>query len=69
LFKDHVGTRLLDLIGEDQVLFETDYPHTDGTWPNSMKAAEEQVGGLPEETQYKILRGNAIELLDLPFDR
>jgi predicted TIM-barrel fold metal-dependent hydrolase len=69
LFKDHVGNRLLDLIGEDQVLFETDYPHTDGTWPNSIKAAEEQVGELPEETQHKILRRNAIQLLGLPFDR
>jgi predicted TIM-barrel fold metal-dependent hydrolase len=68
LFKDHVGTRLLDLINEDQVLFETDYPHTDGTWPHSMKAAEEQVGALSPEVQRKILRGNAIRLLDLPFD-
>lgn len=26
VFKDRVGTRLLDLVGEDQVMFECDYP-------------------------------------------
>jgi predicted TIM-barrel fold metal-dependent hydrolase len=67
MFKDAVGTRLLDLIGEDQVLFECDYPHNDGTWPETPARAAELVGRLSPETQRKILRGNAIELFDLPF--
>ena len=28
---------LLDRIGVDNVMFETDYPHQDGTWPNSVR--------------------------------
>jgi predicted TIM-barrel fold metal-dependent hydrolase len=67
-FKDSVGVRLLDLVGEDNVMFETDYPHQDGTWPHSRQAAAEQFGHLPQDQIEKIARGNAINLLglDLP---
>jgi len=68
MFKDRVGTRLLDLVGEDQVMFECDYPHGDSTWPETRMRAEELVGGLAPEVQRKILRGNAIRLFNLPFD-
>ncbi|GGV30134.1 amidohydrolase [Actinomadura cremea] len=70
-FRDHIygcfiddiaGLRNLDLIGEDNVMIETDYPHSDSTWPHSIKLAHERLAGLPEETQYKLLRGNAERL-------
>ena len=32
-FKDSVGVDMLDRVGVDNALFETDYPHQDGTWP------------------------------------
>jgi predicted TIM-barrel fold metal-dependent hydrolase len=66
-FKDVVGIDLLDKIGVDQVLFETDYPHMDGTWPHTHKVAGELFGHLGEVSVDKIARGNAIKLLDLPF--
>jgi predicted TIM-barrel fold metal-dependent hydrolase len=56
------GLRSLDIIGEDNVMVETDYPHSDTTWPNCISVARELVSALPEETQYKILRGNAERL-------
>jgi predicted TIM-barrel fold metal-dependent hydrolase len=67
-FKDPVGVALLDRIGEDNVVFETDYPHQDGTWPFSRQAAAEQFGHLEQPVVDKIARGNAIRLLglDLP---
>jgi hypothetical protein len=49
-------------------MFETDYPHQDGTWPGSVKAAHEQFGHLGQETIRKIARGNAIRLFGLPFE-
>ena len=67
-FKDTVGIGLLDQIGVDNVLFETDYPHQDGTFPNSRKVAEELFGHLDQEEIYKIARGNAINLFGLNFD-
>jgi predicted TIM-barrel fold metal-dependent hydrolase len=64
-FKDAVGVRLLDLVGEDNVMFETDYPHQDGTWPHSRQAAAEQFGHLTDTQIRKLARGNAINLFGL----
>ena len=64
-FKDTVGIDLLDRIGEDNVLFETDYPHQDGTFPNTLAIAEELFGHLEQETIDKIARSNAIKLFGL----
>jgi len=55
------GLRSLDIIGEDNVMCETDYPHSDTTWPDCIGVARKLLddAGLSAETQYKILRGNA----------
>ena len=45
--------------------FETDYPHTDSTWPDTQKIFAEQVAHLDDETIYKLMRGNAIRMLHL----
>ena len=37
---------MLDRVGVDNIMFETDYPHQDGTWPHSREAAAEQFGHL-----------------------
>jgi hypothetical protein len=59
---DHHGIASIDEIGEDNIMCETDYPHTDSTWPNCIEVVKKQIGHLPAETQYKILRGNAERL-------
>jgi predicted TIM-barrel fold metal-dependent hydrolase len=56
----------LDEVGENNICFETDYPHTDTTWPNSKEYCEQMLAGVEsEEQRYKILRGNAIRMLEL----
>jgi predicted TIM-barrel fold metal-dependent hydrolase len=67
-FKDSVGLALLDRVGEGNVTFETDYPHQDGTWPNTKRVAEKLFAGVHPDAIHRIVRGNAIELfgLDLP---
>ena len=64
-FKDFHGLRSLDVIGEDRVTFETDYPHTDSTWPDSKLIAEKMVAGLSQATVNKVIRENAIHLYGL----
>ncbi len=59
---DAAGIGLLDMVGEDNIMIETDYPHSDSTWPGSLKLAKQRLGHLPAETQYKIMRGNAEKL-------
>ena len=64
-FRDRHGLDSLEQVGVDNITFETDYPHTDSTWPNSAQVAQDLMGHLPAEVQYKILRGNAIRMLSL----
>jgi predicted TIM-barrel fold metal-dependent hydrolase len=59
----------LDRIGVDNVTFETDYPHTDSTWPDTKQVATELMAGVDDDAVHKIMRGNAIRLLDLDPDR
>ncbi len=62
---DRAGLASIDAIGADQVTFETDYPHADGTWPHSKSVAEKLFAGLDQELVRKIVRYNTIELFQL----
>lgn len=62
---DRHGLRCLDEVGVDNVCFETDYPHTDTTWPASKSYVEAMLDGFDDEVAYKVLRGNAIRMLCL----
>ena len=67
-FRDHHGVDSLDKVGVDNVTFETDYPHTDSTWPDTKQVATELMQGVGDDAVYKIMRGNAIRMLDLDLD-
>ena len=62
---DQHGVNSLAEVGEDNICFETDYPHTDTTWPNSKEYCEKILTGLDDDAKYRILRGNAIKMLEL----
>jgi len=64
-FKDSVGVQNLELVGRRNISFETDYPHQDGTWPNTETVAKELFGHLEADDVFRIVRGNAIDLLEL----
>ena len=64
-FDDPFGLQSIDSIGVDNVTYESDYPHSDSTWPHTAELAAEQTAGLSDEVVYKVLRGNAIEMLSI----
>ena len=68
-FDDPNGMKLIDEIGADNITYESDYPHSDSTWPRTAQIAEEQMAGLTDEQRYKVIRGNAIKLFGLDFDK
>ncbi len=68
-YRDRHGLESLHRIGVDNVTFETDYPHTDSTWPDTQKIFREQIVDLDDETVYKVARGNAIRMLRLDLPR
>jgi len=60
--EDPVGLREREHIGIDNIMWASDYPHSETTWPNSSKLTEEWTSDFPEEQRKKILFGNAERL-------
>ncbi len=54
---------VLELTGDENILFNTDYPHPDGTWPFGLTALEEQV--IPESSRRKIFWENGARVFNL----
>ena len=67
-FRDKHGLNSLNEVGVDNITFETDYPHTDTTWPNTKEVAEEMMGHLPQDIVWKIVRGNAARMLGIKIE-
>jgi predicted TIM-barrel fold metal-dependent hydrolase len=67
IFDDQTGLRNRDVVGMDQICFETDYPHADSTFPHSKEtlAKISEEAGLNDEELYKLTRGNAIKAFGL----
>jgi predicted TIM-barrel fold metal-dependent hydrolase len=62
---DRIGTKLIDEMGVETLMWASDYPHTDGVWPESSKYIEEQFGHLPKDVVHKITCENAGRLYGL----
>jgi predicted TIM-barrel fold metal-dependent hydrolase len=54
-------------IGVENIMFETDYPHGDGTWPVTQDLVEKTYGDLPVEELRAILCGNAARVFRHPL--
>lgn len=64
LIDDRFGGRSIDDIGVRNVMVETDYPHPDGSWPNSQEQLLKSVGHLDPESLQLVCRGNAERVFD-----
>ncbi len=53
----------VELVGDQNLLFNTDYPHPDGTWPWGMQSLAEQP--IPEESKRRIFWDNAARAFGL----
>ena len=56
-----------DTIGIDNITFESDYPHGDGTWPDTQQVFAEVFGELPADEIAKISHENAAALFRHPL--
>ena len=54
-------------IGVENILFESDYPHGDGTWPDTQQVMEDVLGDLPVEEVRMISHENAARLYRHPL--
>jgi len=64
--EDDLGLAVLDVIGADAVMWASDFPHGDSTWPNSHEIIEKSaLSQMDEASRRKILYGNAAKLYGL----
>ncbi len=64
-FDDPIGVRLRHEVGMDRIMWAGDFPHVESDWPNSRAVLAKRFANVPEEEQYKIVAGNAIEFFHL----
>ena len=51
-------------IGLEKLMWGSDYPHMEGTWPNTMEYMHATYGGIPENEIRMMLGENAANLFD-----
>ena len=66
-FERTAPTKLIDQVGEDNVLFETDFPHPTCLYPNVQEYIAEISAGWSESRKRKILQDNAAALYKIPL--
>ena len=59
---DSILADMVDLVGEDNAIWGSDYPHPDGVWPDSQSTIEQDLGRLDERRRKKIICENAGKL-------
>jgi predicted TIM-barrel fold metal-dependent hydrolase len=64
-FDDMVGVDARHQIGIGQLVFETDYPHQDTTWPDTPRLVAEIAARVGPGEIERLVRTNAIEMLGL----
>ncbi len=63
--EDGLGIRLRDVIGVESLLWGSDYPHQESTFPRSMEILEDILADCTEEEKAKISGGNAARVYRL----
>ncbi|HEX4505894.1 MAG TPA: amidohydrolase family protein [Alphaproteobacteria bacterium] len=63
--RDPVGIRNRDLPGGRNIMWSTDYPHSETTWPDSRAVMDRQFAGLTDDQRRPIVRDNAVRFFGL----
>ncbi|WP_253342697.1 amidohydrolase family protein [Sphingobium sp. OAS761] len=63
--RDPVGIRNRDLPGGRNIMWSTDYPHSETTWPRSREVMDWQFDGVPIAERKPIMRDTARRFFDL----
>jgi predicted TIM-barrel fold metal-dependent hydrolase len=62
---DKPGLLTRELLGVDRLMWGSDYPHTEGTFPYSREQIAKDFAGIPEEETRKMVADNAAHLYGL----
>jgi len=67
--EDEVGIRLRDIIGVDNMMWGSDYPHIESTFPQSRQILAQILAGVPEEEYARIVGENTAHLYHFDLAR
>jgi predicted TIM-barrel fold metal-dependent hydrolase len=60
-----LGMDLIGRLGAGNVMWASDYPHSDSTWPRSRQHLADILAAVPEDVQEKVINRNAARLYHL----
>lgn len=66
-FERENAARTIELLGADNVMFETDFPHPTCLYPNVREQVQAVLGGLERSVQRKVLYETAAQVYNLPL--
>jgi predicted TIM-barrel fold metal-dependent hydrolase len=66
--EDAHGIRMRDAVGVETLMWGSDYPHTESTFPRSRAITDEILAGVPERERTLILRDNAARMFGFDAD-
>lgn len=55
------------LVGVDHIMWASDYPHGDSTWPNSQRIIADIFQGMPEVEKRKVIEENCAKIYGFPL--
>jgi predicted TIM-barrel fold metal-dependent hydrolase len=67
--EDAIGIRLRDVIGVDTMMWGSDYPHSESTFPRSRQILAEILKGVPDDEQARIAGGNTARVYNFDTAR
>jgi uncharacterized protein len=65
--EEELATEAIPLLGADHVMWASDYPHTDSTFPESQRAIRDTLGSLPADDLRKITALNCAKLYGFEY--
>ena len=66
---DETGIEVRHTIGVDNIMFESDYPHSDSNWPSSRKKLEVALADVPDDEARKIAELNTRRVFNFTAGR
>ncbi len=66
--EDDIGVRMRDVIGVDNMMWGSDYPHSESTFPKSREVIDDILQGVPDDERAKVVGLNVAKLYDFDLD-
>jgi predicted TIM-barrel fold metal-dependent hydrolase len=66
--EDDIGVRLRDVIGVANMMWGSDYPHSESTFPRSREVLDEILQGVPEDERAKVVGLNTAKWYDFDLE-